>query len=550
MVRLAALIVALLAVYLVGNDRVALWDRDEPRYAQTSRQMAASGDWIVPRLLDDVRTAKPIFIYWCQATAMRLFGDTVFAARLPSAIGMALTLALVGGGVYFVAGERRALWSVFILGTSGLSIAAAKMCITDAVLLLWVTLAHICLLAIYAGARHRGVAVLMWIAIGLAGLTKGPVVLGILLMTMVVLLIIDAAERPRLAAAREAVKWWKRTRPLMGLALLTIVCGPWLVMLHLREPTFLPQTIGHDVVTRVREPLEGHAGPPGYYLLTIWITYFPWSLLLPAAIVFAWRYRRLTVLRYALAAVVGPWLMFEAVQTKLPHYVLPTFPALAFLTAVMLRRAAQRPAKSMLLRWPFLVFAGVWAIIVMAAGSGLWIAVARFAHPPIGIAAAAMMSVLGLLYGPMVLHSFATKRPVRAGILLGCGMIGVAVIMYGLYFPHAPYLRLSPRLAAALPYQAAIERDELVMIDYSETSLAFYQGGQIRPREREFLEQTPPAQWPTWVVVTERVWSTLPAEDRAAYTIVKRVRGWNYADDGEVVDVLVVSKSGDFRQAN
>src|SRR5688572_6730627 len=74
------------ALYLVGNGSVGLWDRDEPRYAQTSRQMLLGGDWVVPRLYDEVRTAKPVFIYWCQAAAMRWLGDTAFAARLPSVV--------------------------------------------------------------------------------------------------------------------------------------------------------------------------------------------------------------------------------------------------------------------------------------------------------------------------------------------------------------------------------------------------------------------------------------------------------------------------------
>jgi 4-amino-4-deoxy-L-arabinose transferase-like glycosyltransferase len=84
-------VIALAAgLYLVGNGAVSLWDRDEPRYAQTSRQMLRSGNWVVPRYLDKGRDAKPVFIYWCQAAAMRALGDEagrgVFAARLPSVV--------------------------------------------------------------------------------------------------------------------------------------------------------------------------------------------------------------------------------------------------------------------------------------------------------------------------------------------------------------------------------------------------------------------------------------------------------------------------------
>src|SRR3954470_5930661 len=88
----AVVILLCAALYLVGNGRVSLWDRDEPRYAQASRQMLQSGDWVVPQLLGQPRINKPPLIYWCQATAMRFLGDNAVAARLPSLIAMTLTL--------------------------------------------------------------------------------------------------------------------------------------------------------------------------------------------------------------------------------------------------------------------------------------------------------------------------------------------------------------------------------------------------------------------------------------------------------------------------
>src|SRR5207237_378460 len=108
---LAALILSASAVYLIGNGRVALWDRDEPRNAQTARQMLQSGDWVVPRLLDRVRTAEPVLTYWCQAAAMAALGENSLAARLPSSVAMTLTLIVLAVALYRGIGPPRALWT-------------------------------------------------------------------------------------------------------------------------------------------------------------------------------------------------------------------------------------------------------------------------------------------------------------------------------------------------------------------------------------------------------------------------------------------------------
>src|SRR6187399_1302108 len=104
-------IVAAACVYLAGNGSVSLWDRDEPRYAQTSRQMLQSDDWVVPHLLDEVREKKPVFIYWCQASAMKLLGENTFAARLPSAIFVTATLAMLAAVLMKSVGVRRGFWT-------------------------------------------------------------------------------------------------------------------------------------------------------------------------------------------------------------------------------------------------------------------------------------------------------------------------------------------------------------------------------------------------------------------------------------------------------
>src|SRR5258706_8641602 len=192
--RLILVILCCGSLYLVGNGRVSLWDRDEPRYAQASRQMLASGDWVVPKLLDEPRIKKPPLIYWCQAASMAAFnkiapddGLTIeqrmqrdaAAARLPSSIAIVLTLILIGGVLVRIAGEEQAFWTVLILGTSGLVVMSAKMCLTDAVLLLFVTASQFCLYAMYRRRGTWGVVIAFVISTGLGLLSKGAGGLGV-----------------------------------------------------------------------------------------------------------------------------------------------------------------------------------------------------------------------------------------------------------------------------------------------------------------------------------------------------------------------------------
>lgn len=545
---LGLLILAAAVLFLIGNASVPLWDRDEPRYAQTSRQMLQSGDWVVPRLLDQVRTAKPIFMYWCQASAMRIFGDNAFAARFPSVVAMLTLLVVLAVVIDRTIGPRRALWTVFIFSTSGLVIAAAKMCLTDSVLLLWVTIAQVCLLSVYANSESRlSMSIVMWIAIGVAGLTKGPVVIGVQLTTIIVLAVLDVGRDYRNPRAwLSATRWWPRTHPLIGIVIVAVICGPWLLLVHRREPTFLPQIIGHDIWTRMRRPLEGHSGPPGYYLLTIWLTYFPWSLLLPAALVWGWKRRINPIVRFSLAAIIGPWVMFEIVQTKLLHYILPIFPFLAFLTADMLIRQKKGELKSA----AFLGAVRGWSVVVALLGLVSWIAIFKVELPAGAFVAMALLSVLGFEYGRTVLRFFTAGRVLDAAAALGIGMMIVVAVIYGMYFPNATFLHVAPRVAQVLKDEGAVDPGDVVMIDFKEDSLAFYQGGTIRRENDAFLLTHERWEWPQWIVMTERLWQTMPESIRNEFDVLRTIRGWWYVKGLRTVDVIVLRKKSPFALAS
>lgn len=548
---LTLIILAAAGVYLIGNDSVALWDRDEPRYAQTSRQMLQSGEWVVPRFLNHIRTAKPALIYWCQASAMSLLGDNAFAARLPSALATVALLMLLSIVLWRHVGQQRTVWTIFIFATAGLTIAAAKMCITDAVLLLWVTIAQLCLYAMWRGNYAWPIVITFATAHGLALLTKGPVLLGFQATTILALWALrlidkrfspsatndDHSEKSCVVTARSS----RGAIILKTLAALTIVAAivlPWVLMVNRKAPQFIQTAAGHDVWNRMMTPLEQHTGPPGYYLLAIWLTFFPWSLLLPLTIGLAIRYRAHRHTRFALAAIVGPWIMFELIRTKLPHYLLPVYPMLAFLTADALVRCLQGQHDDVK-RKSFVIGAGVWAVLVAVAAVGPWIVVRAYA--PLPYAAMTALSVVGVLFAATVFWLFKTRRVAPAAMAMGLGMLLIVAVTYGLYLPRAEFLRLSPRVAQVLRANGVTHDNESIMLRYMEPSLAFYQGGTIRESNIGFTSKWT-AHFKPWMVVTDEIWNKATPEIRDMFDIVAQVRGLAYADRATWMTVMVIKR--------
>jgi 4-amino-4-deoxy-L-arabinose transferase-like glycosyltransferase len=478
--RLLLILTILIAagVYLVGNGSVSLWDRDEPRYAQTSRQMLQSGDWVVPKLLDEPREKKPVFIYWCQASAMEIFGDNAFAARFPSALFVTLTLITLAALLWKTTDPLRAFWTTFIFATSALTIAAAKMSITDGVLILFITIAQICLYAIWRGHFTWPITFVVGLAVGFGLLTKGPVVLGVMGMTLLALLIMrwidplqqaDPDVNVRLGYSKHLL-----VKSIIAGLLAIAVLLPWLYAIEQRLPGYTLRTLRTEVFNRAATAQEGHKGPPGYYLLTIWGTFLPWSLLLPATLVYAWKNRRQPRIRFAFAAVVGPWIMFEIVATKLPHYLLPVFPALAFLTAEMLLE------KSRSLR--------TW----LRAGMAMLMAVTA-------LYALVLPHVRQLRISPRVADILIDQNATHPGDAI--------MIDYK-----------EPSLAF---YQGGTIREQ---------------------RDKNFLQNTPSSDWPRWIVLTREIWDAWPQAIKDQLQIVGDVNGLNYADGWRKEDVIVLRK--------
>jgi len=557
--RIILILLGAAAVYLAGNARVSLFDRDEPRYAQCSRQMLRSGDWVVPRLYDEIRAQKPPLIYWCQATAMRIFGDDsvggTFAARFPSSLAMLLTLTVLAIALWRGVSPRHAVWTIFILATSLMTIVSAKVCLTDSVLLLFTTIAQLCLYSIHEGNRNWTPVLLMAVMLGLGGLTKGPFILGTVGCTAIVLAIFYLFGRTRGTIAPPErsstpdIFAYRSIQTLVGVLIIAAIVGPWLYLVYHRAPEFLVKATA-EAKAHLEQGKEGHNLPPGYHFVLIWVTFFPWSFLLPIAIGLAIRHRRDPQIRFALAAVIGPWLMIEFMGTKLPHYILSVFPALSFLTASAVIRCIDREEPDMQHR-SFQIGAGCWAVGAILMSVVPWLLVPGFKlpgiHPPkftnqpyFGLIA---YTSAGIVYAIAVFSLVRLRRYSAAMAATGIGMMVAVVIGFTLYLGQAQFLRTSVNVAGVLKKVRATGPDSVVMIDYKEPSLGFYQGGTIREEKTSFLNEKHWELWPHWLVLTRQAWEKAPEESRQRLQLlhdpILPCRGWAYSDGGRTVEILV-----------
>jgi 4-amino-4-deoxy-L-arabinose transferase-like glycosyltransferase len=538
------------AVYFTGAKRVPLWDRDEPWYAQCSREMLQTGDWVVPCWEGIWRQEKPPLIYWLQAATMGIAGSTAEAARFPSTIATLLTALLLGVVVRYYVGDRRALWSVFIFCTAGLVAASAKFCITDATMTFFVAVGQACLAVMYA-AEKRGratpwwAAPLFWISTGLAGLTKGPQALGMHVFLMLVLLGLDVFQHQggvsNSASWRDAVAWWRRLQPLIGVPILVAVVTPWLYLIHQRAPGFVEGLL-LKVKMHAGSSMEGHGQPPGFHMLLIFGTFFPWSVWLPTVVVTAYRWRQTPMIRFGIAAAAGPWLLMECVWTKLPFYVLPAFPALSFLTADTIVRVIRGQLGGQ--KWSMVILGVVvWALAVLGIGAAPWLVlkVTPVSERPIlGLTA---FSGCALMYALIVLLRFAQHKVELASKVMGVGMAVCLIVLYFAVLPNLRALQLSERIAADLASIGGRGKDiPVATIGYDLPSLVFYQGGAAREQEWNYLMATPPASWPKFVVITEEKWEKVPPGFQRLLEVRFAETGVNYALNGKKGLVLVLKK--------
>lgn len=457
--------VALLALTLnlTGNARTSLWDRDEPRYAECTREMIARGDWLLPTFNQEPRFHKPILIYWLMRGGFLIGGDNPFGARLVSGLAGAGTCLLVLAMGRRMLGPRAGLMAALMLATSPIMIIESKLATTDATLALLLVGCQFCLWELSRTASRK-LAALFWALLALATLTKGPVGLALI-------------------AVAGGLSWWwggsaaawGRLQWRWGIALFLAIAAPWFVAVGvLSEGEFFRFALGKQVAERVVSGLEQHYGFPGYYVLTSVATFYPWSALLPAAIVGAWARRRADPnFGFLLGWVVGPLILLECVRTKLVHYYLPSYPACALLAAWLVDSLLIEEVN--LRRWPLgrlghglLAGVGVGLTVGFLAGGVVLPSALRWP-----CLATALVVGSGTLWSLIKLQRAANKQAVAG--LVGTWAIAMLVIS-GWLIPSAEPYRTSRLVGERLGRLSSEFSAAPLLLSFQEPSIVYAMG--------------------------------------------------------------------------
>ncbi len=534
-------------LFLPGLAGLPAMDRDESRFIQATRQMLETGDYVRIQFQDEMRAKKPAGVYWLQAAAVRALSHAksiqIWPYRLPSFLAawaaVLLTFAF-GRGLF---GVRPALLGAGILACSLMLTMEAHQGKSDAVLLVCAVAAQGVMMRFYVAGRARAMAagsggggcssggcgsgggtplpggpgtveaLTFWLAQGAAILVKGPVLPAISLLTLLAL-----------AAADRNLRWFGAMRPILGTVVAAAVATPWFVAIsQATGGAFVGEAVKGDLLPKLLGAQESHGGLPGLYLLLASATFWPGSLILWPALATVWRERHRLAYRALLAWAVPAWIMFELIPTKLPHYVLPLYPALALIAAALVCEGAPAFQSRAARLWY-----GVWTVFGLGLAAAMVILPMRWGggFDPVSVPAA-----IGLILATALPTVLAWRgRMVTAALALVLPAVAVYPVMFQHVAPSLDRLFVSRGVAQVV---GTIGSDGPVAVaGYSEPSLVFLLGTDTKlvdgGRAAAYLHDHPR----TLAVISDRERQAFDAQAQTLGMAVDEfgtVDGFNYS---------------------
>jgi 4-amino-4-deoxy-L-arabinose transferase-like glycosyltransferase len=537
----AFLLLCGLLLFLPGFFNIPPIDRDEARFAQATKQMVETSDFVDIRFQDDVRYKKPVGIYWLQSAAVETASALglpraqlrIWLYRIPSLIGATGAVLLTYWTALAFVTRRGAVLAALMMCSSVLLGVEARLAKTDAMLLLTVVAAMGALARVYL-SWQRGEdpmhppwawPAIFWTALAGGILLKGPLILMFVGLTIVTLAILD-----------RSANWIWRLRPVWGLMWMLVLVLPWFVAIFWRAgDAFFADSIGGDMLSKLSAQ-ESHGAPPGVYLLLFWITFWPGAPLAGMAAPAVWQARREPAAQFLLAWLIPSWIVFEAVLTKLPHYVLPLYPAIAILTVGALERRVL--SRSWLRRgaaWWFAIPAITSVVAVIGA-----VTVTR---QPVFLAWPFVAAAL--IFGLFAWWLYDDNRAERSLLNAVVAAMFLAMAIYGVVVPALTPLFPSAEVARALRNVVCVG-PKAAAAGFHEPSLVFMTGTSTQLTDgsgaADFLGQGS-CRFALVEARSERVFAQRAEAIGLRYNVATRIEGYNISQ-GKAISIAIFRSEG------
>ncbi len=537
---IALVAIAVLLVWFGTLDARHLLRPDEGRYAEISREMFVTGDWVTIRYNALKYFEKPPFHMWVTTIAYELFGVGDWQARLCVALS-----GIVGLGATMLAAARWFGCRVSLL--TGLAMLAMPM---------WSVAAHFnsldmtlsgalaCVLAFMLLAQHpdatpaarRGWMLACWVAMGVAILTKGLVGIALPGLALVVYTLVT-----------RDIGLWRRLHLVTGILAMLVVTAPWFWLISSRNPEFPQFFFIHEHWDRYTSTVHARKGSIWYFVPLLLAGLLPWLGLTP---------RMWDVVRDRAGALRGaggkpfqPALMsliwfasifvfFSLSGSKLPGYIVPVFPALAILAGVALDQINERSWNRQIQALLVLSVVGLIAAPIVATldrptnPNEVFRAFAVY----IGVAFAVLLA--GMLLARRLLRTHGLLPSITAYALAMFLTCTIGLLGHEVMGRRASGVDLVPAIQAVL-------KDDMPLygVDVLDHTLPFYLGRTLtmvaHPDELEFGTQQEPAKWlptmdaflakwrdgqPALGIMSPETYDSLVAQHVPLYVVARDVR--------------------------
>ena len=476
---------------LPGLSSIPPLDRDEARFSQASKQMLEDKNYVIIKFQEELRSKKPIGIYWLQIASASIFGkDNIISYRAPNIFSTIILIIVFSTFVYSISFRYFNLnisssltfsfFSSLVMATLlGLSIEI-KQAKTDTVLLTLCTVQQLIFWKIYSYGKeswnkykhHEYVWLtrLFWLIIALGILVKGPISPLLFTMTLLSICILD-----RFVEKEWNLSWLNLFLWFQGLLIVSIITLPWIYLAwQATDGHLILDAINKDFLIKLRSGQENHWGPFGSHLFLLLLTFWPMVLLLPfaARACLDWKHERL--IRFLISWIIPFWIILELTPTKLPHYILPVFPGLILLILIGI---SSPPSGNIKFSKINKFFRAVVVIFTLLLALSLVYVSLNFSSKILIFILSIVLSfimITSIIFGNIFfLNESKYKLSPLFGMLILAGICNIFVFSY--IFPNLDKIHITPKIKNYID-SLEFRPDTIVATGYHEPSLVFSLG--------------------------------------------------------------------------